>query len=165
MRPEPMPTPPVPAGARPSAPPVTVWLALACVAAAAGLCAAQAALGVRAARHSSADDAQVHYLGREVADLSTTAIVVTVLIAVVFALAYLGFGYAVWRGESWPAPLGTVLAGLSLFGLMGGTVIIALVVVGVVAVGFLWLPPSRRYARRGPDSAAGPAPFDPWGGR
>ncbi len=161
---------PVPAAAamvRRARPPVTVWLALACLGVAAVLCLAQAALGIRAAAQSGVDDAQVHYLGREVADLSTTAIVATVLLAALFALAYLGFAYAVWRGESWPAPLGTVLAGLSLFGLLGGPVVIALVVAGVVAVVFLWLPPSRAYARAGsgPGGGGAPVPFDPWGGR
>jgi len=139
-------------------------LALACLVAAAGLCVAQAVLGIRAASRSDVDDAQVHYLGFEVADLSTTAIVFTVLLALVFALGYLGFGYAVWRGQSWPAPLGSVLAALSLFGLMGGPLIIALVVVGILAVVFLWLPPSREFARQGSPTAP-PTAFDPWGAR
>lgn len=150
---------------RTSAPPVTVWLVSACLAVAVGLCVVQAVMGVRAASESGVDDAQREYLGREVADLSTTAIVFTVLLAAVFALAYAGFGYAVWRGEAWPAPLGTVLAALSLFGLMGGPVIIALVIAGVLAVVFLWLPPSRTYARGRPAVPVAPTAYDPWGGR
>lgn len=155
-----------PAGAvRPSAPPATVWLALACLAVAGALCVVQAVMGVRAASKSGVDDAQREYLGREVADLSTTAIVFTVLLAAVFALAYAGFGYAVWRGQGWPAPVGTVLTALSLFGLMGGPVIIALVIAGVLAVVLLWLPPSRAYAHGRPTTAAAPTAYDPWGGR
>ncbi len=159
------PTMPAAVTARRPSPPLTVWLALVCVAIAAGLCLVQAAMGVRAAQQSTVDDAQVHYLGREVADLSTTAIVFTIVIAALFALAYLGFGYAVWRGEGWPTPLGTVLAALSLFGLMGGPVIIALVVAGVVAVVLFWLPPSREFARRNGTAQVAPVAYDPWGGR
>ncbi|GAB08666.1 hypothetical protein GOARA_015_00040 [Gordonia araii NBRC 100433] len=155
--------PPVAVTSRTS-PPVTVWCALLFVAVAAALCLVQAGLGIRAM--SQDGRGEVYYLGREVADLSTTAIVFTVVLAALFALAYASFGYAVWRGAGWTAPLGTVLAALSLFGLMGGWVIIALVVAGILAVVFLWLPPSREFARITANaSATASAAYDPWAGR
>ena len=52
-----------------------------------------------------------------------------------------------------------------VFGLMGGPVVIALVFAGVLAVVFLWLPPSRTYARGRPAVPVAPTAYDPCGGR
>ncbi|MFE7423670.1 hypothetical protein [Rhodococcus sp. NPDC057529] len=70
---------------------------------------------------------------------------VVVVLSVIFAATYAVFGVAVFRGRPWPRIAGTVLAVISLFGLLGGPIVVMTVLSGIVAVAALWVPASRRY--------------------
>ncbi|MFC0447515.1 hypothetical protein ACFSUH_03225 [Rhodococcus jostii] len=70
---------------------------------------------------------------------------VVVGMPVIFAASYAAFGVAVFRGRPWPRIVGTVLAVISLFGLLGGPIVVVTVLSGIVAMAALWVPASRRY--------------------
>ncbi|OZF02831.1 hypothetical protein CH302_04360 [Rhodococcus sp. 15-2388-1-1a] len=70
---------------------------------------------------------------------------VMVAIAAGFACGYLLFARAVFKGRHWPRTWALALAVISLFGLFGGPLITVIVLLGLIAVGALWLPTSRRY--------------------
>ncbi|MEP9395096.1 MULTISPECIES: hypothetical protein [Gordonia] len=89
----------------------------------------------------------------------TWAIVLAALLGLAFVATYLAFAYAAWSARSWPRFAALVLAAFSLFGLLGGPITIAIVVVGVAATVLLWVPPSRHYA-----SPYTPPPPDPFRG-
>jgi hypothetical protein len=76
-----------------------------------------------------------------------TLVLVFVMVAVAagFACGYLLFARAVFKGRHWPRTWALPLAVISLFGLFGGPLITVIVVLGLIAAGALWLPPSRRY--------------------
>ncbi len=64
----------------------------------------------------------------------------------VVAAGYLFFALAAFRGHRWPKYVGLVLAVMSIAGLMLGPIAGVAVLLGVVAVGILWLPAARRFA-------------------
>ncbi|MDH6288102.1 hypothetical protein [Rhodococcus opacus] len=70
---------------------------------------------------------------------------VVVGLSVVFAAIYVVFSVAVFKGRGWPRIAGTVLAVISLFGLLSGPIVVVTVLSGIVAVAALWVPTSRRY--------------------
>ena len=70
---------------------------------------------------------------------------VVVGLSVVLAATYVVFSVAVFKGRLWPRIAGTVLAVISLFGLLGGPIVVVTVLTGIVAVAALWVPTSRRY--------------------
>lgn len=72
-------------------------------------------------------------------------VVVMVAVAAAFAFGYIMFARGVYLGKRWPRTWAAGLAVVSLFGLLGGPLVVAIVVLGLVAVGALWLPVSRRY--------------------
>lgn len=67
-------------------------------------------------------------------------------LGLVFALAYFGVAHALRLGHSWPRPVGTVLAVLSLPVAFFGGVAALIVAAGVVAVAALWTPSARAHA-------------------
>ncbi|WP_072804082.1 hypothetical protein [Rhodococcoides yunnanense] len=77
---------------------------------------------------------------------ATIAMVFTmVTVAAAFAFGYGLFARAVHQGKHWPRTWASGLAVLSLFGLLGGPLVVTIVVLGLLSVGLLWLPVSRRY--------------------
>ncbi|MGV9671653.1 hypothetical protein ACWDPV_13840 [Gordonia sp. NPDC003504] len=87
----------------------------------------------------------------------TWAIVLAALLGLAFVATYLAFAFAAWSARSWPRFAALVLAAFSLFGLLGGPITIAIVVVGIAATVLLWVPPSREYAT--PYTPPPPDPF------
>ncbi|WLP88615.1 hypothetical protein [Gordonia sp. NB41Y] len=74
----------------------------------------------------------------------------TIALGVIFAASYALFTIGTWRGHRWPRYAAIFLAVLSLFGLLAGPVVMAIVVCGLLATAGLWLPPSRRYTEQRP---------------
>lgn len=90
-------------------------------------------------------------------DAQTAGIVIAAILGIAFVACYLTFAWFSWQGQVWPRHGAVALAVLSLFGLLGGPIVIAIVVCGVIATVLLWLPPSRRYTT--PYTPPAPDPF------
>lgn len=86
------------------------------------------------------------YVGSRLDSVQTGLIVAVIILALLFALCYAVFARAVWSGRRWPRYVAVALAVFSLFGLLGGPVIVAAVMCGVGATVALWLPRSRAYS-------------------
>ncbi|QCB51950.1 hypothetical protein E5720_16650 [Rhodococcus sp. PAMC28707] len=79
-------------------------------------------------------------------DGATIALVFAmVAVAAAFAFGYVTFARGVYQGKHWPRVWASGLAVVSLFGLLGGPLVVTIVLLGLVAVALLWLPVSRRY--------------------
>ncbi|NMO00163.1 hypothetical protein HH308_02915 [Gordonia sp. TBRC 11910] len=93
--------------------------------------------------------------------MSGWAVAVLTVIAVCFAVGYCALAVAVWRGLAWPRYAVSVLAVFSLFGLLGGPVILVMVIAGALAAVMLWLPSSMLFCT-GIAMSKAPPPSNPF---
>lgn len=83
--------------------------------------------------------------GEYVDGTETKDIIFVIGLGVAFAVAYALFAAAVYQGRHWPRIVGSVLAVISLFGFLGGPLVVVTVFCGLIAIAALWVPASRRY--------------------
>lgn len=83
--------------------------------------------------------------GEYVDGTETKDIVFVIGLGVAFAVAYALVAAAVYQGPHWPRIAGSVLAVISLFGFLGGPIVVVTVFCGLIAIAALWVPASRRY--------------------
>lgn len=79
-------------------------------------------------------------------DVQITLTIAAAVLGVLFALGYVFVGLALKKGSSWPRPVGTALAVLSLPAMMFGPFAMATVVAGIVAAVASWMPSARAHA-------------------
>lgn len=152
----PFPGLPNPAASETKPRPWTVWLATISLASAAALAITQIIAGVfgvlRVAEavegvgNVEPTGTVTVYVGSKVDTVQSWVIAVVIVVGVLFAACYVVFAFAAWRGRSWPRYAATVLALFSLFGLLGGPVVIGIVVCGLTATAAMWSPQSRTYS-------------------
>lgn len=87
------------------------------------------------------------FYAADYADNAELALIgVATMLGVLFAITYVLVARAIRKGNSWPRPVGTALAVMSLPAIALGPVAIVAVFAGIVAVAATWMPSARQYA-------------------
>lgn len=132
-------------------PPLYVWIAVGLLVTAGVLSVVNAFLGIGTVKQvaNMTDAVTVYDTSRVSAayvdDFADGVSMFLVIVSLVAFACYLLLAFQVRAGRRWARTVCTVLAVLSLFGLLGPPVIWVVVLAGIAAVVLLWLPTSRAY--------------------